>query len=196
MLGKVLGVDGVRRCHIYGNVRVPRMPTGYPVIRWLCWSMVVRMLMSARRFSSKNPGVTLHQAGTRLVAGQDLTRTPQLIKFGRPKYVDMIVAMQITNDGSLPSDIETQITEAIIDYAAGDFIADEYGVSVKGFDIGEDVPFSRLYAPIMQVLGAYGNSYVQTLTLNGSTSNIGDCVRCAVTLDGCKYCDSGGVIWR
>ena len=43
---------------------------------------------------------------------------------------------------------------------------------LAGFDIGEDVPFSRLYAPIMQVLGAYGNSYVQTLTLNGGTSNV------------------------
>lgn len=176
MLGEVLGVDGVRRCHIYENDTGTTDGNGLPG-----HSLAVLVDGGADGdvgkaiFIKKNPGVTLHQSGTPIsvtVTSDTYTTHSQVIKFGRPTYVDMIVAMQIANDGSLPSDIETQITEAIIDYAAGDFIADEYGVSVKGFDIGEDVPFSRLYAPIMQVLGAYGNSYVQTLTLNGGTSNV------------------------
>jgi hypothetical protein len=49
-------------------------------------------------------------------------------------------------------------------------VAAECGFNVLGFDIGEDVPISRIYTPINQVIGQFGNSYVTVLTVNGSSS--------------------------
>ncbi len=96
------------------------------------------------------------------------------IKFSRPVYVDMVVAIEIKDDGSLPSQatLEPLIQDAIMEYAAGGLIPTEYGFKPDGFDIGETVPYSSLYTPINKVIGSYGNSYVSSMTLNSGTTNV------------------------
>jgi hypothetical protein len=58
-----------------------------------------------------------------------------------------------------------------MEFAAGGLVPAQYGFKVQGFDIGEDVPYSTLFTPINQVIGQFGNSYVQTMTVNGTTTN-------------------------
>jgi len=77
--------------------------------------------------------------------------------------------MTIKNDGTLPSNVADLIREAFIEFTMGDLIPAEYGFKVAGFDIGEDVPYSTMFTPVNQVIGSYGNSYVQSMTVNGGT---------------------------
>ena len=176
LLGQILSVDGVRRCVVYENEESTTDSNGLP---GHSFAAIIDGGTNAdvayAIYVKKNPGVKQYQAGTPVtvtVTSKKYPKQTKDIKFGRPTYVDMIMIINIANDGTLPSNASDLIKSAIIDYAAGDFVANEDGVSVQGFDIGEDVPFSRMYAPIQQVLGAYGNSYVSSMTLNGGTSNI------------------------
>ncbi|OZI78764.1 hypothetical protein CAL23_13065 [Bordetella genomosp. 6] len=83
----------------------------------------------------------------------------------------MAVVVDIKNDGTLPDDLESQIKEAIISFAAGESPSGQDGFKTTGFDIGESVPLSTMYTPINQVIGKYGNSYVTSLTLDGAMAN-------------------------
>jgi hypothetical protein len=124
-------------------------------------------------FRKKNPGVMLHAAGSPVIVEDVYDLYPSNTKditFSRPDYVDMIVVVEIQNDGSLPGDAADRVEQAILKYSAGDLVAAECGFNVLGFDIGEDVPISRIYTPINQVIGQFGNSYVTALTVNGSSS--------------------------
>lgn len=176
MLGEVFAVNGVRRCKIYENDTGVTDANGLPehslaVIADGGTDDAVAMAI----YLKKNPGCFLHQAGTPVavtVVSPVYQQNTKEIKFSRPIDANMTVAVSVKSDGSLPSNAADLITQAILDYAAGDFVAAQCGYSVMGFDIGEEVPFSRLYAPVMQVLGQYGNSYITALTLNGGTANI------------------------
>ena len=117
----------------------------------------------------------MYQAGTPQSAVAASTKYPnntKTMKFSTPIYVQIIVAVTIKNDGTLPSNIATMVQNAIMQYASGDLTADGVGFNTNGFDIGESVPISAIYTPINYVLGQYGNSYVQSLTLNGSALNV------------------------
>ena len=92
------------------------------------------------------------------------------ITFSRPNYVDMTISVTIQNDGTLPNDTADRVKQAIVDYSAGELVAAECGFNVLGFDIGEEVPVSRMYTPINQVIGVFGNSYITALTVNTLTS--------------------------
>lgn len=176
MLGEVFAVDGVRRCKIYENDTNTADSNALPahsiaVIADGGTDDAVAMAI----YLKKNPGCLLHQAGTAVdvtVVSPSHPQNTKLIKFSRPIDVNMTVVVAVKSDGSLPSNIGDLIAAAIMNYAAGDFVAAQCGYSVLGFDIGESVPFSRMYAPIMQVLGQYGNSYITSLTLNGGSANV------------------------
>lgn len=176
MLGEVFAVDGVRRCVIYENDTSATDANGLPahsiaVIADGGTDDAVAMAI----YLKKNPGCGLHQAGTPVavtVVSPSHPQNTKLIKFSRPIDVNMTVAVAVKSDGSLPSNVGDLIATAIMNYAAGDFVAAQCGYSVLGFDIGETVPYTRLYAPVMQVLGQYGNSYITALTLNGGSANV------------------------
>lgn len=178
MLGELFAVTGTRRVKVYENDTNTTDSDGLPahsiaVIVDGGTDADVAMAI----YIKKNPGTTLYQTGTPVsvtVVSPTYPTNTKLIKFGRPTYVDMHVVVNIKDDGTLPSQatLEPLIQQAILEYAAGDLIPTQYGFKPDGFDIGETVPYSSMYTPINKVIGTYGNSYVDSMTLNGSTSNV------------------------
>lgn len=176
MLGEIYAVDGVRRVKVYENDTNTTDSNGLPahsiapVIDGGTDSDVAMAI-----YIKKNPGVALYQAGIPIsvdVTSPVYPDNVKTIKFSRPEYVDMVINIAIKNDGSLPSNTPDLVRDAFIDFAAGGLVPAEYGFKVDGFDIGESVPYSTMYTPVNKVIGQYGNSYVQTMTVNGGTSNV------------------------
>ncbi|WP_311514762.1 baseplate J/gp47 family protein [Oligella urethralis] len=125
-------------------------------------------------YLKKNPGVMLNGDGTVVqewVTSPTRSTHQQLITFGRPNYVDIQVAIEVANDGTLPDGYEELIKESIISYSAGESPSGIEGFKTTGFRIGESVPISMIYTPINQVIGRYGASYVTSLTLDGASTN-------------------------
>lgn len=176
MLGELYAVDGTRRVKVYENDTNTTDSNGLPphsIAPIIDGGTDADVAMAI--YTKKNPGVALYQAGTPVsvdVASPTYPDNVKTIKFSRPEYVDMVIAVTIKNDGSLPSNTQDLIRDAFIEFAAGGLVPAEYGFKVDGFDIGETVPYSTLYTPINKVIGQYGNSYVQTLTVNGGTTNV------------------------
>ncbi|MGF6394297.1 baseplate J/gp47 family protein [Pseudomonas plecoglossicida] len=181
MIGELFGVNGVRRVKVYendtGSAAVsPDNPHGLPE-----HSLAVIVDggtdadVAMGIYLKKNPGARLYQAGTPFeveVTSPKYPTNKKVIRASRPIYVDMDVVINIVSDGTLPSDIDTQIQEAVMEFAAGDLIPADVGFKISGFDIGETVPFSTMFTPINKVIGAYGNSYVSLLELNGAQANV------------------------
>ena len=176
MLGELYAVDGTRRVKVYENDTNTTDSNGLPphsIAPIIDGGTDADVAMAI--YIKKNPGVALYQAGTPIsvdVTSPTYPDNVKTIKFSRPEYVDMIIAVTIKNDGSLPSNTQDLIRDAFIEFAAGGLVPAEYGFKVDGFDIGETVPYSTLYTPINKVIGQYGNSYVQTLTVNSGTTNV------------------------
>lgn len=176
MLGELYAVDGTRRVKVYENDTNTTDSNGLPphsIAPIIDGGTDADVAMAI--YIKKNPGVALYQAGTPVsvdVTSPTYPDNVKTIKFSRPEYVDMIIAVTIKNDGSLPSNVQDLIRDAFIEFAAGGLVPAEFGFKVDGFDIGESVPYSTLYTPINKVIGQYGNSYVQALTLNGGTTNV------------------------
>lgn len=178
MLGELFAVTGVRRAKVYENDTNQTDLNGQPahsIAPVIDGGTDTDVAMSI--YIKKNPGVFLYQAGTGVsvdVTSPNYPDNVKTIKFSRPIYVDIVVNIQIKNDGTLPSQatLEPLVQQAILEYAAGGLIPTEYGFKPDGFDIGETVPFSSIYTPINKVIDTYGNSYVNSMTLNGSSTNV------------------------
>lgn len=183
MLGELFAVDGLRRVKVYENdtgsdavdpVNNPYGLDAHSIAIVADGGTDEDVALAI--YVKKNPGCALYAASTPIVVEVTSPIFPQNkknITFSRPEYVDITVVVEVTNDGTLPTtSIEDEIKQAILNYASGDLVAAECGFNVQGFDIGEDVPYSRLYTPINQVIGKYGNSFISNLTINGGTSNI------------------------
>ena len=180
MLGELFAVNGVRRVKVYENdtnsaAVSGENPHGLPahsIAPVIDGGIDIDVAMAI--YIKKNPGTTLYQAGTPVsetVVSPTYPTNSKLIKFSRPIYVDMVIAITLKNDGTLPADVALQIQNAFMEFAAGGLVPAQYGFKVQGFDIGEDVPYSTLFTPINQVIGQFGNSYVQSMTVNGTTTN-------------------------
>lgn len=183
MIGGVFGVDGVRRVKIYENDTGSSdvsddNPYGLPAHSI---SPIVdggtddNVAMAI--YLKKTPGCKLNQAATGvsvLVTSPTYATNTKTILFSRPKYVDMVVVIEVKNDGTLPSQgvLQDEIRTAFTEFTSGDLIPTEYGFKQNGFGIGENVPYSTVQTPVNSVLGKYGNSYINAMTLNGGTSNI------------------------
>jgi uncharacterized phage protein gp47/JayE len=182
MLGEVFAVPGVRRVKIYENdtnsatVDPVNNPWGLPAhsISVIVDGGAIADVGMAI-YVKKNPGVLLNQSGTPLsttVVSPKYPTNSKLIRWATPIYVDMIIAVTLKNDGTLPSNIADLIDEAFLEFTVGTLIPAGDGFKQNGFDIGETVPYSTLYTPVNQVIGQYGNSYVQSMIVNGGTSNV------------------------
>lgn len=176
MLSELYAVDGTRRVKVYENDTNTTDSNGLPpqsIAPIIDGGTDADVAMAI--YIKKNPGVALYQAGLPITVDVVSPAYPdnvKTIRFSRPVYVDMIVNITIKNDGTLPSNTPDLVRESILEYAAGDLVPTQYGFKPDGFDIGEDVPYSSLYTPINKVIGAYGNSYVQSMTVNGGMINI------------------------
>lgn len=183
MYGEIYAVDGVRRVKIYENdnnsaaVSIDN-PYGLPahsISPIVDGGLDSDVAMAI--YIKKNPGVLLNQAGTAVSVNVTSPTYPdnvKLIRFSRPVYVDVTVNVVIKNDGTLPSItvLTPLIQQAIVEFAAGDLIPADVGFKIDGFDIGETVPYSTMFTPINKIIGSYGNSYIQSMTLNGASSNV------------------------
>jgi uncharacterized phage protein gp47/JayE len=178
MIGELFAVEGTRRVMVYENDGNTTDNNGLPahsIAPVIDGGLDVDIALAI--YLKKNPGVFLFQVGTPISASVTSPIHPtnvKLIKFSRPIYIDMNIVINIKDDGTLPSQstVGPLIQQAIINYAAGGLIPTTYGFKPDGFDIGETVPYSSLYTPINKIIGSYGNSYVQSMTLNGSTTNV------------------------
>ena len=174
MLGEIFAVDGVRRAIILENdtdtIDVNGLP-GHSEAAIVDGGADADIALAI--FRKKNPGCLLHAAATPVtvpdVYDKYITNKRDIL-FSRPVYVDMVISVTVQNDGSLPNNADELIVAAILNYSAGDLVAAECGFNVLGFDIGEEVPVSRIYTPINQVIGRYGNAYVTALVVNTLTS--------------------------
>lgn len=182
MYGELYAVSGLRRVKIYENdtnsaaVDPANNPWGLPAhsISVIVDGGAIADIGMAI-YIKKNPGVLLNQSGTPVsttVTSPKYPTNTKLIRWANPIYVDMIVAVTVKNDGTLPSNIADLIDEAFLEFAAGDLVPADVGFKMQGFDIGESVPYLTLTTPINKVLGEFGNSYIQSFTVNGGTSNI------------------------
>lgn len=178
MYGELYAVTGVRRVRVYENDTDTVDSNGLPahstasIVDGGTDDDVAQAL-----YIKKCPGTTMYQVGTPVTVDVRSTLYPsnvKTIKFSRPDYVDILVVVNVAASDLLPSQevLQSEIQEAIMEYAAGDLIPTEYGFKPDGFDIGENVPFGTLYTPVNKVLGLYGNAYVETMTINGGTDNI------------------------
>lgn len=181
MIGQLFGVPGVRRVKVYENdtnisAVSPDNPYGLPrhsIAPIIDGGTDDDVAMAI--YLKKNPGSTLHQAGTPFdveVTSPKYPTNKKLIRASRPIYVDMLMVINITNDGTLPPNADQLIKEAVMEYAAGDLIPADVGFKISGFDIGESVPYSTMFTPINKVIGAYGNSFVTLMQLNGASANV------------------------
>jgi uncharacterized phage protein gp47/JayE len=175
MTGELLAVDNVT------NVRVYENDTGVTDSNGLPPHSIAPVVKGGDDedcalaiFLKKNPGVAQYQAGTPV----DVTVTSPVyswqqkdIKFSRPIDVDVTVTVDINDSGNLPSDIGDQVIKAILSYVEGELIEAGQGFDQTGFDIAEEVPLSRMYTPVNQVIGQYG-TYVNSLLINGGTANV------------------------
>lgn len=178
MYGELFAVTGVRRVRIYENDTDTTDTNGLPPHSTA--SIVdggtdddVAMAL----YIKKNPGAAMYQVGTPVTVDVRSTLYPsnvKTIRFSRPDYVDMVIVVNVAASDLLPSQelLESEIRQAVMEYAAGDLIPTEYGFKPDGFDIGESVPYSSMYTPINKVLGSYGNTYVSSMTINGGMGNV------------------------
>lgn len=181
LYGAISTLDGVRRVKIYNNptgsanVDANLNPFGLPKnSNTILVDGGAATDIAMAIYLKKNPGVFLNGDGTvvqQWVTSPTISTHQQLITFGIPIYVDVVVVLDIKDDGTLPDDVEQEIKDAIIKFAAGESPSGVDGFKVSGFDIGESVPISTMYTPINQVIGKYGSSYVTSLTLDGAAAN-------------------------
>lgn len=182
MLGELFAVSGVRRVKIYENdtnsgafhaTDNPHTLPAHSISVIVDGGALADVGMAI--YVKKNPGVLLNQSGTPLsttVTSPNYPTNTKLIRWATPLYVDMIVAIVLKDDGTLPTNIADLIDEAFLEFAAGDLVPADVGFKMQGFDIGEDVPYLTLTTPINKVIGEFGNSYIQSFTVNGGTANI------------------------
>ncbi|MGL5727660.1 MAG: baseplate J/gp47 family protein [Plesiomonas sp.] len=176
LYGELYAVSGVRRVKVYENDTDVtdsngQSPHSYAAIIDGGTDADVAMAL----YVKKNPGTGQFQAGTPVsvtVTSPTYPSNTKVMKFSRPLYVDMVIVITLKNDGTLPSTVGDEIKQAFIDFAAGGLVPADCGFKVDGFDIGESVPYSTMFTPVNKVIGAYGNSFVQNMTLNGATTNV------------------------
>lgn len=69
------------------------------------------------------------------------------IDFSRPTEIDIYVTVTLVKNSDYPADGDTLMKQAIVDYALGLLVPDE------GFELADDVIYSRLYTPINSIPG-------------------------------------------
>lgn len=180
--GELYAASGVRRVKIYENDT--NSATVDPVLNpWGLPAHSISVLVDGGAIANvgmalyikKNPGVFMNQPGTPVsynVTSPKYPTNTKVMRWSTPIYVDMVVNITLKNDGTLPSNIADLIDTAFLNFTSGILVPAADGFKQNGFDIGESVPYSTLYVPINQVIGQYGNSYVQSMTVNGGTANI------------------------
>lgn len=178
--GAIYNVDGVRRCEMYENDTDVVDEIGLPphstciLVDGGTDEEVARVIYNKRTpgtkqfIESTTTGVEIEIASERYPSSRK-----QLIKFARPKYIDVKLNVKIKDDGSLPANVSDIIIESIMEFTNGYFMQDcGDGFKRNGFEIGENVPINSLTPPINRVLGQYGNAYIESIAIQNVTSGM------------------------
>ena len=167
-------LDGVKWVRIYENDdTAPFDANGLPIFSTaILVDGGVDADIALAIYNKRNPGVIQHELTTPVIVPitSPETGNQKDIKFNRPDYVDIIVAYEVTDDGTLPANIEQLIKDATLDYVNGELLDADDGFNQSGFTIGEDVHASRFYTPVNKIIGQYGDSYVTAITVNAGAS--------------------------
>lgn len=150
---RVLRVTDVTACIVFENVTEAVGAFGLPPK-----SIEVLVLggnddaLREAIWQSKAGGIETFGGVSGTVLGSD--GLPHPIDFSRPVERDVFLAVTVTRDpNAFPSDGILQIKERLVDYAEGRLL-DSSGVPVfAGYQIGDSVIQSALYAPIFRVSG-------------------------------------------
>lgn len=181
MYSAIMSTEDVRRVAVYNNptgsaaVEPSLNPYGLPA-----HSIAVLVDGGSDEDVAKsmylrlNPGTGMAQPGTPVTYPVPSPLRPsniQVIKFSRP--IMKPITLVVTVVGSdLPEDVDQQIKDAVMEYAVGSLLDPSVGFRSVGFNIGDDVPYSSIFTPVNKIVGQYGNSYVQSISLNGGTANV------------------------
>lgn len=183
--GEIFAVDGVRKVRIYENktdsasVQELVNPHGLPAHSLaIVVDGGVNADVAQAIYNKLCPGVMLYAAGTAVnetIYSKNYPNSYDVITFSRPIDVPITIALTIQDpQGTLPSDEEIQelIRDAYMDYYEGDLLPSGIGFLTTGFDIGDMIPYSRLFTPPNKVLGDYLGTYVSDMKVNGGTANV------------------------
>lgn len=85
--------------------------------------------------------------GNTTVEITDTQGIPHDISFSRPTEIDIYVEVTLTTYSDYPANGDDLIKQAIVDYANGVL------VDGRGFSLGDDVIYTRLYTPINSIQG-------------------------------------------
>lgn len=178
--GAIYEVLDVRRCEMYENDTDVTDEIGLPphstciLVDGGTDQAVARAVYNKRNpgtkqfIESTTTGVEIEIASERYPNSRK-----QLIKFARPKYIDVKLNVKIKDDGSLPANASDIIIESIMEFTNGYFMQNcEDGFKRNGFAIGENVPLNSLTPPINRILGQYGNAYIESMNITGAQSGI------------------------
>ena len=175
MLAEIYAVNGVRRALVLDNDTDVTDLNGVPAHN--TYAIVdggADKDVAFAIYIKKGAGTPLYQAGTPVsvtVTSPTYPSNKKDIKFSRPIYDDMIVGVTVENGNSLPTNAKTAIAQAIVDYANGESdINTSTGFNLLGFGVGENVAPSRLFTPVNQYIGQYGNAYCSGVTIDGSAA--------------------------
>lgn len=167
-------LDGVRRVKVYENDSVsPVDSNGLPIHSTaVIIDGGIDADIAQAIYNKKNPGVLQHQTTNPVIVPitSPITGNQKNIVFNRPVFVDIILVYNITDDGSLPIGIEQLIKNATLSYVDGELLPSGIGFNQRGFNINETVQSSRFYTPANNVIGIYGGSYINSITVNGGSS--------------------------
>lgn len=129
-------------------------------------------------FRKLNPGCNLHAAGTKVeltIYSEKYRNSYDIITFSRPNPVEIKIDLVVADPKqscSSAEDLQQAIRDAVIQYAQGELLPDGIGFVTSGFDIGETVPYNRIFTPINKVLGSYLGTYVAEMKVNDSSGNV------------------------
>lgn len=118
-------------------------------------------------YSKRNPGPIQHHSATPVDIDVTslVTGNTQAIRFDRPLYIDSNVVVSVTSDGSLPGNADQLIKDAIIRYSVGEIDGVVSAFNQTGYNIGDSVYSGQLHTPVNSVIGAYGHSFVSSITI-------------------------------
>ncbi len=166
LLAEILNIPTVLDAFIYENDTTAVDALGIPPHSF---SAVVEGATDsevAQAIFNKKP-IGIGTDGNVTVNVLDSQNVPHAIKFRRPTLINIFIEVDITPLSDYPGDGDTQVKQAIVDFANGLLIEGKrYGVS-------DDVIYSELYIPINSVSGVQVNSLkVDTVTPPVATSNV------------------------
>lgn len=185
LYGSIYDVDGVRKVRIYenktGSDGYNEVSNPYSLPAHSIAIMVdggEDEAVARAIYDKLAPGCYLHGAGNvvnKRVYSLLYPASYDDVTFSRPVDVQLKITVKVADpQGTCPAveDLQHEIRQAFIDFYEGDLIPDGIGFLTTGFDIGDTVPYSRLFTPPNKVLGKYAGSYVTELKVNGGTADV------------------------